>query len=175
MTVKEAYELYLKDRSPESRDRLGAAFFRFIQAIIATKYGKQFYYLEDVVGDSALKILKWIDNPENNVKDINSNWVYTVVVNTCLDSFRKRTRQRENAIFSDIAIQDSHDLFTKLSVRSALASLTPEERIIAEQLTDGLTGAKAAVELGVSERTIDTRRKEVKLKLRTLLGGGGDD
>lgn len=170
MRVQEAYDFYKESQSTEARSILGEALYYYIKAIIAMHYGTHYYYLEDVIGEAAHKVLQQVDKPRADITDF-SNWVYAVTINTCIDKLRQQTQRQEQGLLSNVTESVEYNRIDKLALEKVLSRFSKLDKRIALMIGEGLTLEESALELGISRATLQRKRTKILGRLRTQLGG----
>jgi RNA polymerase sigma-70 factor, ECF subfamily len=88
-------------------------------------------HLDDLVQDSFVRIWKGINRFDN--KSQLKTWIYRIVINTCIDHFRKNKNiQNESLLKEDVPVRDLSmcNLDNRDLVQKGLAELSLEHRTV---------------------------------------------
>lgn len=167
MKLAEAYQRWLNDPSEENRNQLGESLFYYIKAIIASRYGKDFFFLEDAIGEAAHRILTSIQDPNTKVDNI-STWAYATTCNTCIDMLRTRSAKKEQILFDNVNHKIEPKYIERLSLKTLVSKLSPIQRGIVQLKLEGASNKDIALRLNISKHSVEQRWLRIICRLRTL-------
>ena len=171
MKVNLAYQKYHDNPSPENYEQLGIALYKYIKAIIATKFGRHFDALVEATGEAALEVYKDLPNFDLSKGNF-STWVYTVTYNTCLDMRRSHLQRKEQILpdwDGDVSLKPKY--IGRLFLESLVAKLSIEEQRLVKYKIEGYENEDIAQELNLAVQTVKNKWGLVQHKLRTQRGG----
>jgi len=131
---------------------------------MALRYTNDESWAMDIAQDTFVKLFSSIQNFRGEARF--ESWLYRLVVNSCLDQKRRRRRLLPfvNQFLEGLRFRGATALDELLrqelsgQVRSAVATLPPEQRIvIVLRYTEGLSYEEIAVALGCSKGTVASR------------------
>jgi RNA polymerase sigma-70 factor (ECF subfamily) len=128
---------------------------------------------EDITQDVCIKLASKILNYRAEAKF--KTWLYSIVINACLDGYRKRDRQEAQLnAYLDFADQDravNHDNILKISwlYRQMATLKEPLKETAFLVLAENLNHADVGRILNCSESTISWRMHEIRNKLKAMV------
>jgi RNA polymerase sigma factor (sigma-70 family) len=180
MKVNEAYEKWKlsihlgASECTEAREKLGEALFDYIKAIIASRYGRSYSFMEDAVGETFCKVLENLPYFGQNKEEGKGNlakWVYVITRNTCADMARSRYRRNEISIQEGLHKPVQTSYIEKLTVDRLIDKLPEEDRTLIRMKVEEYSNEDIAARLGISVSAVKKRYVRRMGKLRTLGGG----
>ena len=169
-----SYEAYLQTQGRLEYNVFGEELLKYIKAIVAKDFGSQFYFVEDAIGESSIKILEQLPTFDPNKSPL-PVWVKVIVRNTCKDLLRGNQVDKQKA--EEVPLQEadrSYDFFSNHDNRIALKQLTAKlskpDRDLVQAKLDGLTDEEIAHNYGVTQQAINLRWLKVVEHMRTLAG-----
>lgn len=102
-------------------------------------------------------------------------WIYRIVVNTCIDSFRKSSRRRteelDNVANHPSTEEDPIGNFTVQEILNEVSNLSPAYRTVFNlYVIEGYSHKEVAEELGITESTSRSNLVKARTKLKAALG-----
>lgn len=131
---------------------------------------------EDITQDICIALASKIHGYRGEAKF--KTWLYTIIVNTCLDGHRKRDRQYAHlASYQEYEAHDravSHDNARQIAwLYRELAKLNEPFKVTAFLvLAEDLSHAEVGKILGCSESTVSWRMHEIRNQLKALVENG---
>lgn len=174
MNYEESYLAYKENPTEANWEALGEQLYPYLKAIIASNYGRNYFFLEDCVGEITLKILGALRDPNNGIENI-ATWTYTIARNTCLDRLRIKSSHKESVIGEGAESKWIPPYERKILLEQLMEQLNPIETEITLLRADGFSAAGIAEKLDITEVTVWKRWQRVKEKLRTPRVDYGDN
>ncbi|MEO7177170.1 MAG: RNA polymerase sigma factor [Saprospiraceae bacterium] len=126
----------------------------------------------DLLHDGFIKIFQHIHTYKTGTSLI--AWMKRIMVNTCIDDYRKKNRRRTEDIDHVHAVIDNDpDVVSMLSANEILAvvqELSPAYRTVFNlYVIDGFAHQEIAQQLGINESTSRSNLAKARIKLQELL------
>ncbi|MBP7273511.1 MAG: RNA polymerase sigma factor [Saprospiraceae bacterium] len=102
------------------------------------------------------------------------SWARTIVINTCIDYYRKSVRRRtedlDAAYYVKASDADALSQFTEKEILAAVQELTPAYRVVFNMyVLEGFSHKEIANELGITESTSRSNLVKARAKLQVQL------
>lgn len=168
--LNDIYNAYVADPSAANKDALATALYFFAKAIIASKYGRRFRTLEDVIGDAALRIQNSLDTFDPERGNF-AAWSTAIISNLCVDRLRNWNNSHTVSYVDELgeaSASPGSRYTSKLTVQAWLKALSSDEQFLLQAKVDKRTNKDIAEALGVSVNSVYCRWYYLKRKLRTL-------
>ena len=123
---------------------------------------------KDLKQDAMINIWNGLDLFRNE-SDIRT-WLYRVILNTCVSTYRKRKKFQSASIEEAENISSAKDVYEDIQwINTLLASLTPDNHAIMLMWLDGLEYEEIGEIMGLNRNTIATKIRRAKEKLKQLI------
>ena len=144
---------------------------------VCYRYSRDEDEAKDILQDGFIKVFEKIDN--YSFEGSFEGWLRRVIVNTALDSYRKRKRELTlnesiyNEKSSSYEAEEDFNPYESLSIKdvvSAMQNLSPAYRTVFNlYIMEGLTHKEIALELEISEGTSKSNLAKAKANVKKML------
>jgi RNA polymerase sigma-70 factor (ECF subfamily) len=126
----------------------------------------------DLLHEGFLKVIKNIDKYQQSSSL--SSWLRRVMVNSCIDNYRKEVRRRTDDLEQVYTLQtldpDAVSSYTEQEILLCIQQLTPSYRaIFVLYAIEGYSHKEIANQLGITESTSRSNLVKARYKLQELL------
>lgn len=139
---------------------------------VCLRYARDQEEAKDILHESFIKIFKNLGKYQPGTS-LNA-WIKRIVVNTCIDYYRKMSRRRTEDMdhASGFFSQEPNavDNCNEEDILKAVQSLSPAYRAVFNlYIIEGFSHREIGVELGITESTSRSNLVKARLKLREML------
>lgn len=178
-----AFDAYVAEPNDANLQALYDATLAHVRRVVRLKIDEYDDSLPSEIADKVISSL-----PRFEKRALFSTWVHRAAINGCTDELRRRQRRDESQVsldtelysddgerknFADRERPFSRVMYSHLLLNELLADMTPDDRYLINSWLDGVFIAEIGAKLGISERTVGWRIRELKARMLKQLSKRG--
>lgn len=140
--------------------------------LVCLRYSKDQEEAKDILHEGFIKVFKHLGKYQPGTS-LNA-WIKRIMVNTCIDYYRKTSRRRtedmDKAAHKISSEPDAHSICGQKEIMKSVQSLSPAYRAVFNlYVVEGFSHREIGEQLGITESTSRSNLVKARSKLREML------